>query len=241
MLSCRDLDVYYGDLQALWGVSLDVEAREIVALIGPNGAGKTTLMRTIAGLLSVARGSITLDGHAVQHEPGHRRVELGLALVPEGRRLFSTMTVLENLELGAYGGHARAQRHTTLDWVYSVFPILRERRGQIAGTMSGGQQQMVAIGRALMSRPRLLLLDEPSLGLAPVIVETIFEVIQQINREGVTVLLVEQNARLALRIAARGYVLENGRIVQAHSADALLHDGHVRAAYLGMGTHGGRA
>jgi branched-chain amino acid transport system ATP-binding protein len=234
MLECRDLDVYYGDLQALWGVSLDVQAGEIVALIGPNGAGKTTIMRTLAGLLPPARGSITLEGRRVEAAPGHQRVELGLALVPEGRRLFGTMTVLENLELGAYPGRARADRQANLARVYGIFPILQERRGQLAVTLSGGQQQMVAIGRALMSRPRLLLLDEPSLGLAPVVVEAIFGVVRQINAEGVTVLLVEQNARAALRLAHRGYVIENGRVVQQAPADALLHDPHVRAAYLGV-------
>src|SRR5919199_4235462 len=233
MLECRELDVYYGDLQSLWGVSLDVAAGEIVAMIGPNGAGKTTIMRTLAGLLQPARGTISLEGRRVDAEPGHRRVALGLALVPEGRRLFGTMTVLENLELGAYPGRARAQRQAALEWVYGIFPILAERRQQLAGTLSGGQQQMVAIGRALMSRPRLLLLDEPSLGLAPVVVEQIFDVIRQINGEGVTVLLVEQNARAALRLASRGYVIENGRVVQQDRADALLHDEHVRQAYLG--------
>jgi branched-chain amino acid transport system ATP-binding protein len=234
MLQCHDLDVYYGDLQALWGVALEVHAGEIVALIGPNGAGKTTIMGTLAGLLPPARGTITLQGRRVEREPGHRRVDLGMALVPEGRRLFGTMTVLENLELGAYSGHARAERRATLDWVYGIFPILAERRRQLAGTLSGGQQQMVAIGRALMSRPRLLLLDDPSLGLAPVVVEAIFGVIRQVNGEGVTVLLVEQNARAALRLATRGYVIENGRVVQHDRADTLLHDPHVRAAYLGV-------
>jgi branched-chain amino acid transport system ATP-binding protein len=233
MLECRELDVSYGDLQALWGVSLDVEAGEVVALIGPNGAGKTTIMRTLAGLLQPARGTISLEGRRVEREPGHRRVDLGLALVPEGRRLFGTMTVLENLELGAYPGRARAERRGALDWVYGIFPILAERRRQLAGTLSGGQQQMVAIGRALMSRPRLLLLDEPSLGLAPVVVEAIFEVIHQVNAAGVTVLLVEQNARAALRLATRGYVVENGRVVRHDRADTLLHDPQVREAYLG--------
>ncbi|HEY7063564.1 MAG TPA: ABC transporter ATP-binding protein [Chloroflexota bacterium] len=233
MLECRDLDVYYGDLQALWGISLDVGAGEIVAMIGPNGAGKTTIMRTLAGLLRLARGTISLEGRRVDAEPGHRRVALGLALVPEGRRLFGTMTVLENLELGAYPGRARAERRDALEWVYGIFPILAERRRQLAGTLSGGQQQMVAIGRALMSRPRLLLLDEPSLGLAPVVVEAIFDVIRQVNAAGVTVLLVEQNARAALRLATRGYVIENGRVVRHDAADTLLHDPNVREAYLG--------
>jgi len=191
-------------------------------------------MRTLAGLLFPRRGTIVLEGQRVEREPGHRRVDLGLALVPEGRRLFGTMTVLENLELGAYPGRARAARRAALDWVYTIFPILRERRGQMAGTLSGGQQQMVAIGRALMSRPRLLLLDEPSLGLAPVVVESIFAVIREINAEGVTVLLVEQNARAALRLASRGYVVESGRVVQHDRAETLLHDDHVRAAYLGV-------
>ena len=240
MLECRDLDVCYGDLQALWGVSLGVDPGEIVAMIGPNGAGKTTIMRTLAGLLQPTRGTISLEGQRVEREPGHRRVELGLALVPEGRRLFGTMTVLENLELGAYPGRARAERRGALEWVYGTFPILAERRQQLAGTLSGGQQQMVAIGRALMSRPRLLLLDEPSLGLAPVVVEAIFDVIRQINAECVTVLLVEQNARAALRLATRGYVIENGRVVRHDRADTLLHDPNVREAYLGavVGTAG---
>jgi branched-chain amino acid transport system ATP-binding protein len=226
--------VYYGDLQALWDAGIDVHMGEIVTLIGPNGAGKTTLMRTLAGLLRPARGTITLEGRRVEHASGYERVELGLALVPEGRRLFGTMSVLENLELGAYAERARKQRRATLEWVYSIFPILRARRDQIAATLSGGQQQMVAIGRALMSRPRLLLLDEPSLGLAPVVVETIFDVIRQVNGEGVTILLVEQNARAALELASRGYVMENGRVVQHAPAAELLHDPHVRRAYLGV-------
>jgi branched-chain amino acid transport system ATP-binding protein len=238
MLECQGLDVYYGDLQALWDAGIDVQAGEIVTLIGPNGAGKTTLMHTLAGLLRPARGTISLEGRRVEQASGYRRVELGLALVPEGRRLFGTMSVLENLELGAYSERARKQRQATLDWVYGVFPILRERRAQIAATLSGGQQQMVAIGRALMSRPRLLLLDEPSLGLAPVVVETIFDVIRQVNGEGVTILLVEQNARAALELASRGYVMENGRVVQHAPAKDLLHDAHVRRAYLGVAAGG---
>ena len=233
MLEVRDVEVFYGDLQALWGTTLEVRQGEVVALIGPNGAGKTTLMRTITGLSRAARGSVTLDGEPIQHAPAHRIVERGVVLVPEGRRLFGSMTVLENLEMGAFGRRARKQRASTLGTVFEIFPILAERRRQLAASLSGGQQQMVAIGRALMGLPRLLLLDEPSLGLAPLVVQDIFGVLRRINQGGVTVLLVEQNARLALELADRGYVLERGRVVGEGTGAELLADESVRQAYLG--------
>ncbi|HEY3230704.1 MAG TPA: ABC transporter ATP-binding protein, partial [Roseiflexaceae bacterium] len=234
MLEVRELAVAYGDLRVLWDVSLDVHAGEIVVLIGPNGAGKTTLLRTIAGLQRPLSGDITLENAPLHRISMHQIVERGLILVPEGRRLFGGMSVLENLELGAFTARARQKRHQTLDRVFELFPILAERRGQRAATLSGGQQQMVAIGRALMGLPRLLMLDEPSLGLAPLVVRQIFAVVREISHEGVTVLLVEQNARLALDLADRAYIVEEGRIV-GHGAGAdLLTNQHVRQAYLGF-------
>ena len=230
MLELRAVDVYHGDLQALWGASLEVREGEVVALIGPNGAGKTTLLRTIAGLHRPTAGGVVLEGAPIHGVPAHQIVERGVVLVPEGRRLFGSMTVLENLEMGAFSGRARRERESNLRWVYEVFP---ERRGQLAATLSGGQQQMVAIGRALMGLPRLLLLDEPSLGLAPLVVQSIFEVVRLVNERGVTVLLVEQNARAALELARRAYVLEQGRVVLAGASEALLVDPNVRQAYLG--------
>ena len=239
MLEVRDLEVFYGDLQALWGATLTVGEGEVVALIGPNGAGKTTLMRTITGLSRPTRGSIVLEGEPIHRLPAHGIVGRGVVLVPEGRRLFGTMTVLENLEMGAFSARARARRTSTLDSVFGIFPILAERRRQIASSLSGGQQQMVAIGRALMGLPRLLLLDEPSLGLAPLVVQDIFGVLRRVNQSGVTVLLVEQNARLALELAGRGYVLEQGRVVGEGTGAALLADESVRQAYLGHAVAGG--
>ncbi len=233
MLEVCQVDVHYGDLQALWEVSLRVEEGEVVALIGPNGAGKTTLMRTISGLQPPTRGSILLNGQPIHTLPAHQIARRGVLLVPEGRRLFGSMTVLENLEVGAYTSRARQQRTTTLKWVFEVFPVLAEHRHQLASTLSGGQQQMLAIGRALMGLPRLLLLDEPSLGLAPIVVQTIFDVLRTINRQGVSILLVEQNARLALELARRAYILEQGRVVGGGAASALLTDDEVRRAYLG--------
>jgi branched-chain amino acid transport system ATP-binding protein len=233
MLELREVDASYGDLPALWGVSLEVQQGEIVTLIGPNGAGKTTLLRTVVGLHRPRRGSILLEQVAVDQIPAHRIVDLGVVLVPEGRRLFGSMTVTENLELGAFTPRARRERAATLKDVYSLFPILAERSGQIAATMSGGQQQMLAIGRALMGLPRLLLLDEPSLGLAPLVVQDIFTVIQQINQRGVTILLVEQNARMALELAHRAYILEQGRVVGQGRGVDLLGDRAVQEAYLG--------
>jgi len=234
MLEVRDVAAGYGDVQVLWGTSLEVQAGEVVTIIGPNGAGKTTLMRTIAGLHRPSGGQVLLEGQPLHALRAHEIVERGLILVPEGRRLFGGMTVLENLEVGAYSGRARRQRQETMGFVFETFPILAERRTQLAGTLSGGQQQMLAIGRALMGLPRLLLLDEPSLGLAPVVVQQIFGVIESITQErGVTVLLVEQNARLALEIARRAYILERGRIAGSGAASDLLRDDQVRRAYLG--------
>ena len=232
-LEVRNLAVAYGDIQALWDISLDVCRGEIVALIGSNGAGKTTLMRAIAGLQRPRAGTITLDGAPLHALPGHRIVEHGIILVPEGRRLFGGMTVQENLELGAYTRAARQARARTVARVFEIFPLLAERRHQRARTMSGGQQQMLAIGRALMGLPQLLMLDEPSLGLAPLLVQRIFEVVRAINSEGVTVLLVEQNARIALELAHRAYVIEQGRIVGTGSGAELLRNDEVRQAYLG--------
>jgi len=233
VLEVRDLQAGYGDVRILFGVGLAVAPGEIVALVGPNGAGKTTLLRAIVGLLPLRAGSVTWEGQPVHRWPAHRIVEAGIALVPEGRRLFPRMTVEENLRLGAFAPRALAARAAGLGRVYSIFPRLAERRRQLAGSLSGGEQQMVAIGRALMSRPRLLLLDEPSLGLAPRVVEGIFQVLGEVHRSGVGVFLVEQNVQAALSLAGRGYVLEGGRISAAGSGQDLLRDPHVRQAYLG--------
>jgi branched-chain amino acid transport system ATP-binding protein len=233
MLEVRRLAVAYGDLQVLWDVSLDVQAGEIVVLIGPNGAGKTTFLRTVAGLHRPLAGSIRLEGARLDNLPPDQIVDRGVVMVPEGRRLFGSLSVLENLEMGAFAARARPNLRQSLKWVFELFPLLAERRGQRAATMSGGQQQMLAIGRALMGLPRLLMLDEPSLGLAPLLVKHIFEVTQDINRSGVTVLLVEQNAHVALSLAHRAYVVEQGRIVGQGAGSELLADQHVRRAYLG--------
>jgi branched-chain amino acid transport system ATP-binding protein len=233
VLEVRSLAVDYGDVRAVWDVSLDVHAGEIVALIGPNGAGKTTLMYTIAGLERPAAGSIAFESAPLHQLAPHEIVESGVILVPEGRHIFATMRVIENLEIGAYTNRARREAAKTLDWVFEIFPILRERRDQLAGTLSGGQQQMLAVGRALMGLPRLLLLDEPSLGLGPIVVADIFNVLRAINQRGLTVLLVEQNARMALQLADRGYILEQGRVVGAGTGADLLADPGVQRAYLG--------
>ncbi len=231
LLTLTDVEVAYGAVTALRGISLEIAEGEIVTLLGANGAGKTTTLRTVSGLLRPRSGEILLDGQPLSEIPAHDLVARGVSHVPEGRRVFPSMSVRENLLMGAY----RDRRHTRedLERVFGLFPRLHERIGQAGGTLSGGEQQMLAIGRALMSRPRLVLLDEPSMGLAPMIVQTIFEVIAEINRDGVAVLLVEQNAASALRIAGRGYVLENGRVVLADSAAGLLADDRVRQAYLG--------
>ncbi|HID18866.1 TPA: ABC transporter ATP-binding protein, partial [Candidatus Bathyarchaeota archaeon] len=214
MLTVEKINVFYGNVQALWDVSLKVEKGEVVALIGSNGAGKTTTLKTVSGLLRPRSGSISFLGEKVDNFDPRHIVELGLVQVPEGRHLFPYMTVLENLKMGAYPSYARKRRNETLEWVFTLFPILKERKGQLAGTLSGGEQQMLAIARGLMARPKLLMLDEPSLGLAPVYTLKIFDLIRKINQEGVTILLVEQNVRQALEISDRGYVLETGRITQ---------------------------
>ena len=234
MLEVERLEIAHGDAVAVWDVSLVVGARELVTVVGPNGAGKTTLIDAIAGLLPVRAGRVRLDGRDLASVAAHELCSQGIALVPEGRRLFPAMTVEENLELGSYARAARARRHQSLERVYGTFPILRERRRQLAGSLSGGQQQMVAIGRALMAMPRLLLLDEPSLGLAPQIVDQVFEVIAGIHAEGVAVLLVEQNIVQAFAIAARAYVLEQGRIVAEGVPSDLARDARIREAYLGQ-------
>jgi branched-chain amino acid transport system ATP-binding protein len=233
VLEVDAIDVAYGELRALSGVSVRVGPGEIVALVGSNGAGKTTLMRAIAGLVRPRAGRTRWEGADVTAEMAHRLVERGIAMVPEGRRLFGGMTVEENLGLGAFTARARVEREATLEGVYGTFPRLRERRRQRAGSLSGGEQQMVAIGRALMTRPRLLMLDEPSFGLAPRMVEAIFAVFGEINRAGVAVFLAEQNVRAALALAHRAYLLEHGRIVGEGQAAALLDDPEVRRAYLG--------
>jgi branched-chain amino acid transport system ATP-binding protein len=227
------LVVHYGAVQALKGVSLRVEAGEIVTLIGANGAGKTTLLRTLSGLVPVKSGEIRFEGRSLVRMPAHEIVALGIAQAPEGRLVFANLSVEDNLELGAYRRRDRAAIRADRESVYRLFPRLRERRRQSAGTLSGGEQQMLAIGRALMARPRLLLLDEPSLGLAPLLVREIFRTIREINQQGVTVLLVEQNAHMALSIAGRGYVLETGRVTVEDAASRLLQNEDVKRAYLG--------
>ena len=233
MLEITHLDVAHGEAVAVRDVSLRVRPRELVTVVGPNGAGKTTLINAIAGLLPVGRGRIRLGDRDLAALPAHELCRYGLALVPEGRRLFGAMTLEENLEIGCYARSARSRRAESLARVYATFPILRERRRQLAGSLSGGQQQMVAIGRALMARPSLLLLDEPSLGLAPAIVDQVFEVIAGIHADGVAVLLVEQNVVQAFAIAARAYVLEQGRIVAEGAPAELAQDARIREAYLG--------
>jgi branched-chain amino acid transport system ATP-binding protein len=232
MLSLQGVDVYYQEIQALWGVSMEIQEGELVALVGPNGAGKTTALRAISGLLKPTAGSIRFLGADLQKEHAHRVVALGISQVPESGRIFTGMSVLENLELGAFVANARKEKATTLKWVYGIFPRLEERAGQLAGTLSGGERQMLAIGRALMAKPKLLMLDEPSFGLAPILVDQTFEMVTKINREGVTVLLVEQNVRAALELASRAYLLENGRIVGQGSGKDLLSFESVRSAYL---------
>jgi len=233
MLEIQGVDAFYGDLQALWGISLRVDEGELVALVGPNGAGKTTTLQVISGLLAPAAGKIHFRGRDLTKERPDRIVALGISQVPEGGRVFTGMSVLENLELGAFLPEARRDKAESLKWVYSIFPRLEERQKQRAGTLSGGERQMLAIGRALMSRPKLLLLDEPSFGLAPVLVEQILEMITEINAQGVTILLVEQNVRAALELTQRAYVVENGRIVGEGSGRDLLSFESVRRAYLG--------
>ena len=232
MLNVNDINVYYGAIHAIKGVSFQVNDGEVVTLIGANGAGKSTILNTVCGLLRSRTGSVEFLGQDLAGIPAHKLVERGLAHVPEGRRIFQHMTVEENLEMGAYT-QPRSSVDPNLERVFEQFPRLKERRRQVAGTLSGGEQQMLAMGRGLMSSPRLLMLDEPSMGLAPILVEQIFEIIKQLHQAGTTILLVEQNARMALSVADRGYVLETGKIVATGTGDELLHDEAVKKAYLG--------
>ena len=234
MLRLEGVDAFYGDLQALAEVSFEVNDGEIVALVGANAAGKSTTLRVISGLVNPRRGRVLLNGDDLTGLPAHERVDRGIVQVPEGRRLFPFMTVAENLLLGAHAARARADRERTLAHVYGLFPVLGERRTQLAGSLSGGEQQMCAIGRALMARPKILMLDEPTLGLAPVLVARIFETVRTINGQGVTVLLVEQNVRQALTLAHRACVLESGRLVLEGQARELLGDDRLKRAYLGL-------
>ncbi|KGR86753.1 ABC transporter ATP-binding protein [Lysinibacillus odysseyi] len=233
MLKINDIDVYYGNIQALRGLSIEVNEGEIVTLIGANGAGKSTLLKTISGLLKPKKGSIEYLGSSIDGKPAQTIVKCGISHVPEGRRVFSNMTVEENLELGAYLRKDRDGIKKDMEHVYELFPRLLERRKQLSGTLSGGEQQMLAMGRALMSKPKLIILDEPSMGLAPLMVKNIFNIIEMINKEGVTVLLVEQNANMALSVAHRAYVLETGSIVLSGTAKELQESEEVKAAYLG--------
>ncbi len=233
MLKINDIDVYYGNIQALRGLSLEVNEGEIVTLIGANGAGKSTLLKTISGLLKPKKGSIEYLGTSIDGKPAQAIVKAGISHVPEGRRVFANMTVEENLELGAYLRKDRDGIKKDMEHVYELFPRLLERRKQLSGTLSGGEQQMLAMGRALMSKPKLIILDEPSMGLAPLMVKNIFHIIDMINKEGVTVLLVEQNANMALSVAHRAYVLETGNIVLSGTAKELQESEEVKAAYLG--------
>jgi branched-chain amino acid transport system ATP-binding protein len=233
LLALESLQVAYGGIRAVKGISLEVQPNELVCLIGANGAGKTTTLRAITGMLHPAAGRIVYDGQDITAMKVHQVARRGLALVPEGRGVFAQLTIEENLAMGAYARHDRAGVASDIDRAYTLFPRLKERRRQTAGTLSGGEQQMLAISRALMSRPKLLLLDEPSMGLAPLMVERIFEVIRAISAEGVTLLLVEQNARLALEVSHRGYVLESGLVTLSGPAGELLHDPRIREAYLG--------
>ncbi len=234
MLKVSGIDVYYGDMQALRNVSIDVHPGEVVSVIGSNGAGKSTLLKTISGMLRPRRGTIALDGNQISLAPTSKIVEKGISHVPEGRQIFPTMTVLENLEMGAQFSRTRKLLKETMEQVFTYFPRLKERLEQKAGTLSGGEQQMLAMGRGLMSLPTLMMLDEPSLGLAPVLVSTIFEIIEKINKQGTSILLIEQNVFHSLKIADRGYVLENGEIALSGSGQELLENPHIRKTYLGL-------
>jgi branched-chain amino acid transport system ATP-binding protein len=233
LLEIREADQYYDDLQVLHGISLTVNQGEIVALVGPNAAGKSTTLNMISGVIKPRRGRITFQGRRVDTLPAHAIVELGIVQIPEGRGLFPFMTALENLELGSYGTEARRRKVETLEHVLELLPVLKERQNQMAGSLSGGEQQMLAIGRGLMARPKLLMLDEPSLGLAPMLVQKCFEIVKEVHAQGTTVLLVEQNVHHALTLSDRGYVLENGRIVMGGKGTDLLGDPNLRRAYLG--------
>ncbi|MBW1735274.1 MAG: ABC transporter ATP-binding protein [Deltaproteobacteria bacterium] len=234
MLRVREIDVYYGQLQALVQVSIDVDQGEVVSVIGSNGTGKSTTLKTISGILKPRRGTIEYKGQVISRRPPSEIVELGISHIPEGRQIFPTMTVLENLEMGAQFPRGREALKQTLELVFSYFPALNERLKQKAGTLSGGEQQMLAMGRGLMSRPALLMLDEPSLGLAPILVSTIFEIIRQIHEQGRSILLIEQNVYHALNLSNRGYVLENGRVVLSGVSKELLENPHIRKTYLGL-------
>jgi len=234
MLEIKEIDVYYGDLQVIRGVSFQVNKGEVVALVGANGAGKSTILKTISGINRPRAGEILFEGKPIHKVEAHKLIELGIAHVPEARRLFVEMSVEENLELGSLRGQAKKERAKNLEMVYNIFPRLRERKRQLSGTLSGGEQQMVAIGRGLMSMPRIIMFDEPSLGLSPILVRDIFNVIKKIREEGVTVLIVEQNVNQTLAISDRAYVLENGKITITGTGKELLADDHVKAAYLGV-------
>lgn len=234
LLKLDNVHTYYGNIHALKGISMEVNEGEIVTLIGSNGAGKTTTLRTISGLLAPREGAVIYNAENLSKYKAHEVVYKGISMVPEGRGVFSRLSVTENLEMGAYSRSSAREQAESIERVFKLFPRLKERRNQLAGTLSGGEQQMLATGRALMARPRVLLMDEPSMGLAPVLVELIFDTIQQINREGVTILLVEQNALMALSIANRGYVLQTGEIVLSDTAEKLKNDPTVQKAYLGM-------
>ena len=233
MLNLENVNIFYKELQAIWNVSINVQKGEIVALVGPNGAGKTTLLRVISGLHKSASGKIDFLKHQIEKESPDKIVELGLSQVPESGKIFTGMSVLENLELGAFVSRARKDKNQNLEWVYEIFPRLAERKSQQAGTLSGGERQMLAIGRALMSKPQLLMLDEPSFGLAPILIKRMFETIEKLNQQGLTILLVEQNVQVSLELAHRAYLLENGQIVGEGKGKDLLSFESVRSSYLG--------
>ena len=233
MLEIKDLEVYYGMIQAIKGVSFDVNEGEVIALIGANGAGKTTILHTITGLINAQKGSVWFEGKDITKVPAHQIVSMGMAHVPEGRRVFANLTVLQNLKMGAYTRKDKTEIEQTLDSIYKRFPRLMERQNQLAGTLSGGEQQMLAMGRALMSHPKIILMDEPSMGLSPIFVNEIFDIIKSVSASGTTVLLVEQNAKKALSIADRAYVLETGKIVLSGKASDLLNNDSIKKAYLG--------
>jgi len=234
VLEVRNIDVFYGDVQVVWDISFDVKQGEVVALIGANGAGKSTTLKTVSGLLKPRKGSVSFNEEDLAQVEAYHRIDRGMALCPEARRLFVEMTVEENLDMGSLRGEAKQKRSRTKEMVYTLFPRLKERRAQLAGTLSGGEQQMVAVGRGLMSLPKLLMFDEPSLGLSPILVREIFDVIKKIRQESTTVLIVEQNVKQTLAIADRAYVLEHGRVSMQGAGKDLLNDPHVKAAYLGL-------
>lgn len=234
LLKIKNLSVSYGSIRVLWGISLSVPEKEIVSIIGSNGAGKTTTLKTIAGLLKPISGEIEFNGIKIHNEPPNKRVEMGIAYAPEGRRIFSTLSVIENLKVGAYTKRAREKFQDSIEWIYQLFPRLKERANQIAGSLSGGEQQMLAIGRALMSRPKLLMLDEPSLGLGPLVAKTLFKVIEELNNEGVTILLVEQNVYYGLKVSHRAYVMEKGNIAMSGASQELINNPLIKTSYLGV-------